>query len=84
MSSLRFFVLTQFSGRNRLLDPCGVRGEYVQWQKELQHCIVTYSQEFKYYAYTKYIALIREQFQTTSTTFETKNVKKKPTKNGTS
>lgn len=23
----------------------GGEGEYVQWQKELQHCIVTYSQE---------------------------------------
>lgn len=28
-----------------ILDLCGLGGEYVQWQKELQHCIVTYSQE---------------------------------------
>lgn len=32
----------------------------------------------KYYAYTKYIVLIREQFQTTSTTFKIKCKKTVP------
>lgn len=41
-------------------------------KKEFQHCIVTYSQELNIMHYTKYIVLIREQVQTTSTTFKIK------------
>ena len=51
---MTIFVFTKFNGRNRL--DVG-SGEYFQWQKQLQHCIVTYSQELNY-AYTKYIELI--------------------------
>lgn len=47
-------------------------------KKELQHCIVTYSQELNIMHYTKYIVLIREQVQTTSTTFKIKCKKMVP------
>ena len=60
-----------------ILDLCGLGGEHVQWQKELQHCIVTLFSRIKYYAYTKYIVLIGGQFQTPSTTFKIKCKKKK-------
>lgn len=78
-----YFVVEQKpSGRN--LDLCGWReGEggktrSVATKKELQHCIVTYSQELNIMHYTKYIVLIREQVQTTSTTFKIKCKKMVP------
>lgn len=65
---MTFFVFS--SGRNSRSMWVGGRIRSVAKRVTALHCNLF--SRIKYYAYTKYIVLIREQFQTTSTTFKIK------------
>lgn len=77
---MTFFCVEQNSVKG-IRDLCGWRGRTrsVAEKKKVTALHCNLFSRIKYYAYTKYIVLIREQVQTTSTTFKIKCKKKKGT-----
>lgn len=70
-----FFLFVVFNKKKLVKGK--LEGEHVQWrQKELQHCIVTYSQELNIMHTQSILYSDENNFQTTSTTFKKIKCKK--------